>query len=139
MGNLHIQQKRNKENNKTLHRCKHKNCIPNKIHNTKYIKAPYTDKYEKSGVYQMQCTSCPLKYIGQMGRSFNIRYREHLQDIKNINGNSVYSNHILNTDHSKGSITDIMKAIKAPKRQNIYIYKGSKEELHVKDAHNRGS
>jgi hypothetical protein len=25
------------------------------------------DKYEKSGVYQIKCMDCPLKYINQMG------------------------------------------------------------------------
>jgi hypothetical protein len=31
---------------------------------------PQTDKYEKSGIYQMKCPDCPLKYIGQTGRTF---------------------------------------------------------------------
>jgi hypothetical protein len=26
--------------------------------------------------------SCPMKYIGQTGRPFNTRYKEHIRDIK---------------------------------------------------------
>ncbi|PNF24189.1 hypothetical protein B7P43_G16874, partial [Cryptotermes secundus] len=40
------------------------------------------DKYNLSGVYQLQCADCPLKYIGQTGHIFKIRFREHIRDIK---------------------------------------------------------
>jgi hypothetical protein len=43
---------------------------------------PHIDKYSRSGIYQIKCLDCPLKYIGQMGRTFNIRYKEHVQAIK---------------------------------------------------------
>jgi hypothetical protein len=64
-----------------------------------------TDKYEKSGVYQMKSMSCPLKYIGQTGQSFNTRLKKHIWDIRNNNSNSGYSNHILNTGYAYSSIT----------------------------------
>jgi hypothetical protein len=35
------------------------------------------DKYNDSGICQMKCLDCPLKYIGQTGRAFCTRYREH--------------------------------------------------------------
>jgi hypothetical protein len=31
-----------------------------------------TDKYNNSGTYQMKCLDCPLKYVGQTGRTFDI-------------------------------------------------------------------
>jgi hypothetical protein len=31
--------------------------------------------YEHSGVYRLKCKDCPFEYIGQTGRSFNIRYK----------------------------------------------------------------
>jgi chromosome condensin MukBEF complex kleisin-like MukF subunit len=34
-----------------------------------------TEKYNNSGIYQMKCLDCPLKYTGQTGRTFNIRYK----------------------------------------------------------------
>jgi hypothetical protein len=42
------------------------------------------DKYSRSGIYQMKCMDCPLKYIGQTGRTFNTRYKEHIHDIRII-------------------------------------------------------
>jgi hypothetical protein len=70
------------------------------------------DEYERSGAYQMRCMDCPLKYIGQTGRTFKARYKEHIQAIRNNNGNSGYSKHILNTGHTYGSITNTMKVLK---------------------------
>jgi hypothetical protein len=54
----------------------------------------------------------PLKYIGQAGRTFYTRYKEHIQAIRSNNGNSGYSNHVLNTGYAYGSITDTMKIVK---------------------------
>jgi hypothetical protein len=85
--------------------------------------------------------SCPMKYIGQTGRPFNTRYREHIRDIKN-NSKSRYSNHILNTGHSYGNITDTMKIIKVERKGKQvntlerYVYKISKEGIHMNDMHN---
>jgi hypothetical protein len=78
---------------------------------------PYTqtDKYGKNGVYQMKCMSCPMKYIGS-GRSFNTRYKEHIRHLKNNSSKSEYSNHILNTGHSNGNITDTMEIIKIERK-----------------------
>jgi hypothetical protein len=58
------------------------------------------DKHNNSGIYQMIYPDCPQKYKGQTGRTFNIRYKEHIETIGNNNGNSGYSNHILNTGHT---------------------------------------
>jgi hypothetical protein len=42
----------------------------------------------------MKCLDCPLKYVGQTGRTFNTRYKEHIHAIRSNNVNSGYSNHI---------------------------------------------
>jgi hypothetical protein len=78
-----------------------------------------TDKYEKSGIYQIKCLDCPLKYKGQRGRAFHTRYKEHLQAIRSNNGNSGYSNHILTTGHTYGNITDTMHTIKTEKKLEV--------------------
>jgi hypothetical protein len=64
----------------------------------------------------MKCAECPKKYIGQTGRTFSIRYKEHIQDIRSNNGNTGYSNHILNTGHTYGTITDTIKIITMEKK-----------------------
>jgi hypothetical protein len=45
-----------------------------------------------------------MRYIGQTGRTFKVRYKEHIQAIRNNNGNFGYSNHILNTGYTYGTI-----------------------------------
>jgi hypothetical protein len=45
---------------------------------------PRTDKYNKSGIYQMKCIDCLLKYIRQTGRIFHTTYKEHIKVIKII-------------------------------------------------------
>jgi hypothetical protein len=36
-------------------------------------KHPRTDKHNKSGIFQIKCLGCPLKYIGQTGIAFHTR------------------------------------------------------------------
>jgi hypothetical protein len=46
------------------------------------IKQRTTDKYNLCGVYQLNCGDCELKYIGQTGRTFHTKYKEHIREIK---------------------------------------------------------
>jgi hypothetical protein len=54
----------------------------------------------------MKCLDCPLKHVGQIGRTFSALYKEHIQVIRKNNSNSGYSNHILNTGHTYDSKAD---------------------------------
>jgi hypothetical protein len=47
-------------------------------------------EYSKSGIYQITCLDCPLKYIGQTGRIFHTSYKEYIQEIRNNNSVSGY-------------------------------------------------
>jgi hypothetical protein len=84
---------------------------------------------------------CPLKYVGQTGRMFITRYKEHIHDIRSNNSNTGYANHIhvLNTGHTYGTITDTME-IKKNRRKGRYlntlekyIYEIGKNNLHMND------
>ena len=59
-----------------------------------------TDKNNKSGIYQLNCGTCPKTYIGQTGRSFKTRIKEHKNSFLNQKNNSNYANHILNENHT---------------------------------------
>jgi hypothetical protein len=90
----------------------------------------------------MKCLDCPLKYIGRTGRTFHTRYKEYTQAIRNNSGNSGYSNHILNTGHTYGTITDTMDIIKTEKKgkylntlEKYHTYKISKNKLHMNDTY----
>jgi hypothetical protein len=86
--------------------------------------------------------NCPLKYLGQTGRTFKTRYKEHIQAIRSNNSNSGYANHMLNTGHTYGSIADTMTVLKAEKKgkhlntlDKYHIYKTIKEELQMNDTY----
>jgi hypothetical protein len=55
------------------------------------------------------------KIYRQTGRTFKTRCK-HIHAIRTNNGNSGYSNHILNTGHAYGSITNTMKVLKTEKK-----------------------
>jgi hypothetical protein len=61
----------------------------------------------------MKCFNCPLKYTGQTGRKFNLRYKEHIQATGSNCSKSRYSNHIISMGHTYGTVTDIMDIIRA--------------------------
>jgi hypothetical protein len=46
------------------------------------------DIYCQSGVYQLQCGEFPLKYIGQTGRTFELRYKENINATRTNKQNS---------------------------------------------------
>jgi hypothetical protein len=108
---------------------------------------PQKDKYNRSGIYEMKFLDCPLKYVGQTGRTFKTRYIEHIHDVKCNNSNSRYSSHILNTGHRYATITDTMEVITTGRKgkylsalEKYHIYKISKKNIHMNDtninAHN---
>jgi hypothetical protein len=88
----------------------------------------------------VKCPGCPLKYMGQTGRTLTTRYKEHIQAIRSNNSNSGCSNHILNTGHTYGTITDTMDIIKTGRKgkhlntlEKYYFCRISKDSLHKND------
>jgi hypothetical protein len=66
----------------------------------------------------MERLYCPLKYIGQTGRAFHTRYKEHRQAIRNNNSNCGYASHVLNKGHTYGTITHTMDIIRTHKKED---------------------
>jgi hypothetical protein len=108
---------------------------------------PQIDKYNRSGIYQIKCLDCPLKYVGHTGRTFNTRYKEHIHDKKSNNSNTRYSTQILNTGHTYETIKDTMEIITIGRKgkylnklEKYHIYKVSRKNLHMNntstDVHN---
>jgi hypothetical protein len=90
----------------------------------------------------MKCLDCPLKYVGQTGRMFNVRYKGHIHAIRSNKGNSRYSNHILNMGHAYSTVTDTMDVIRTGRKdrhlyilEKYHIYKISMNNLHINDTH----
>ncbi|PNF38897.1 hypothetical protein B7P43_G08228 [Cryptotermes secundus] len=74
------------------------------------------DMYNLSGVYQLQCSDCPLKYIGQTGRTFKIRFKEHTCDINNNGQSSRFAQHVLDTTHEYSTIDKILEVLHIGKK-----------------------
>jgi hypothetical protein len=99
------------------------------------------DTYNQNGIYQLQCSQCPLKYIGQTGRTFRVRYREHINAIRtNKQQNSKFAQHILETGHTYNTIDQSMKLLhiekKGPKLNTLgrfYICDLTKKSLQMND------
>jgi len=50
-----------------------------------------------------------MKYIGQTGRSFRIRFQEHPRDLKYGNVKSSFAQHLIEYGHSIGPMEGIME------------------------------
>jgi hypothetical protein len=59
------------------------------------------DTFNKIGIYQLKCNNCPMKYVGQTGRNFRTRFKEH----KPI---SKFAQHVLDTQHTYDTIEKTM-------------------------------
>jgi hypothetical protein len=75
-----------------------------------------------------------------MGRTFSTRYKEHICDIRSNKNNCGYSNNILNTGHTYGTIADIMEIIKTGRKEKYlntlekyHISEISRDNLHMND------
>ena len=63
-------------------------------------------------MYKVQCKSCNRSYVGQTGRSIEIRCSEHIRYIKTNNPISAYALHILGNRHKYGNPEHTMQFLK---------------------------
>lgn len=87
----------------------------------------HTDLLEKSGVYSLNCHDCEAKYIGQTGRTFNTRIKEHIHAWKHNTCKSHFANHLLQTGHTFNPHTDI----RILEIENHYHTRLTLENLHI--------
>ena len=80
------------------------NCILNALR-------PVTNRLVEncSGIYKIECEDCNNFYVGQTGRKFLDRYREHLPrgDTQKIKSN--FALHLVNQNHSYSSFQSSFK------------------------------
>jgi hypothetical protein len=75
--------------------------------------------YNQSGIYQLKCNDCPLKYIGQTGRTFKTRYNEHVHAIKTNKQNSKYAEHTLDTGHTYSATNETLEMLHTEKKGQL--------------------
>lgn len=89
-----------------------------------------TEVGRKSGIYKLTCNQCNSVYVGQTGRSFDIRYKEHISAYRNARPErSHFAEHLLNTGHqlSDGHSYEVLhtcsKGLRLSVLENLEIIK----------------
>lgn len=90
-----------------------KNQIKNYICNAK-DKIP---RLQNSGIYKLKCDNCDSTYIGETGRSINVRIREHLRNVEKSN----FGRHLHSSEHHFNNIarTEILHKMAKGLRMTI--------------------
>jgi hypothetical protein len=90
----------------------------------------------------MKCNSCPLKYIGQTGRNFRTRFKEHIHLIRTNKTTSKYAQDMLETGYTYGKIEDTLNILhhenKGPLMntwEQFYIHRLTKSNIKLNDAY----
>jgi len=81
------------------------------------------DKHIRCGAYKLTCPECNKAYVGQKGRSFAQRFKEHKNAFRSNRNTSNYAKHALEHSHLFGPIHETMQ---------ILQYKGSPPQHHRK-------
>ena len=85
------------------------------------------DRMEKSGVYKMFCDECDSVYIGQTGRDFQTRKKEHLHSYKTKKTDSTFANHLLEENHRPSKKFEVLhlaeKGARLTLLESLEIYK----------------
>jgi hypothetical protein len=81
------------------------------------------DIYNLNGVYQLKCANCPLRYVGQTGRTFEVRFKEHIRDITNNGQSSKFAQYILDTTHEYDNIENTLEVLYIGKKVERLIRK----------------
>ena len=144
MGKVHLCRK--KRPNSLLHYSKILMLILHSLHKTpsvNYCLLNHTQigiTLRNSGVYQLTCPDCKMKYVGQTGRSFRIRFSEHFRDFKYAHNKSKFAQHLLKNTHSIGPIENIMRMLYSTKKgklmdtmEGFYIIKETSDNNQIND------
>lgn len=81
------------------------NNIKNKLRSGNEKIPPYLNP----GIYKISCNNCTKFYIGQTGRNFTIRYKEHTRD--SDSNLSTFYTHLREQNHKAAQIEDAIKIL----------------------------
>jgi hypothetical protein len=81
-----------------------------------------------------------MKYTGQTGRPFRVRYQEHLRDFKYNNNKSKFAQHLLDMKHLMDTIDNIMDIVHITEKGKMmntivsfHIYKETRLNNQIND------
>lgn len=95
------------------------NKIGQQLHNNNIESIP---KFQQSGVYRLECQhkDCRSTYVGRTGRTFKIRYGDHVKG-EYRNKHTAFSEHVYNENHkftNIGQDMEILHKVKNGIKQN---------------------
>ena len=100
------------------------------------------NKFSSSGVYKLTCPDCHKAYVGQTGRQFYTRYREHKGAFYHNCRTSNFAQHLHDNAHSFGPIDNIMQVLHHHKKEahlntieRFYIHIEHTAGNHLNDDH----
>lgn len=76
------------------------------FYSTKSLKAIISNNKDKipiehqSGIYSLTCDTCDSIYVGQTGRKFKTRIKEHISSWKKNTNTSTFAEHLNENDHT---------------------------------------
>jgi hypothetical protein len=81
-----------------------------------------------------------MKYTGQRGGPFKIRFQEHFRDFKYGNGKSSFAQHLIDNRHGIGPMQDIMDIVHITRKgrmmdtlEKFYIFRETKLNNQIND------
>lgn len=91
------------------------------------------DSFENSGIHRLECQAddCDSFYLGQTGRSYETRFKEHQMSVK-YGCPSAFSTHAFEKNHSFSSIQQILKNSQNIKQRSRYEHIRSYRNLFTK-------
>lgn len=95
------------------------------------------DKFNGTGVYKLNCSNCDKVYIGQTGRTFKTRFKEHLPKTKTNAQKSQFADHLVSFNHNIDNIESNMdilhKCSKGPMMDTLETYEIYKSVKNIPD------
>jgi len=108
----------------------------NTIENLLKQRGPIPDKFSSSGVYKLTCPDCQKAYVGQNGRQFYTRYKEHRSAVYHNSRTSNFTKHLQDNAHSFGPINNIMQVVHHHKEGT---HLNTIERFHIHIEHTAGN
>ena len=100
------------------------------------------DKYSRSDTYKLTCPDCNA-YVGQTGRCFTQRFKEHRNAFKSSRKTSNYAKHALEHSCPFGTIQETMQILQYQAKgthlntvERYFIYKEFSNNNHLNDDSN---
>ena len=114
----------------------------NNTQNLLHQRQTQTDKYLASGIYKLTCPDCGKAYVGQTGRSFYTRYKEHNLSYRTNKSNSNYAKHMIDNNHTFPPIEEALYILEFHKKsmhmntlERYHIHKEAHQNNHLNDQH----